>query len=187
MFVNIEHPVQLRESKARRKVSSHISKLQYEQKRFAIEQAVQHIQLSAQCRDIDKSISPNHDPASRLPDSASITTLKARHNLPATRELGTYCRRPDQVHPPSRYSAPRTHLHQFGSTSSVAKSEADLIRRILDRAPTPQIFSLNEPDDELRIFTRHAEISMPAILVRRHSIQFDLNSDKKYTNHKRKT
>jgi hypothetical protein len=39
-FVNVNHPVQLRDPKHRRQIRSHISKVQHEQKRSAIDQAV---------------------------------------------------------------------------------------------------------------------------------------------------
>lgn len=51
-FVNVNHPVQLRDPKHRRQIRSHISKVQHEQKRSAIDQAVGKLRLDAHDLDV---------------------------------------------------------------------------------------------------------------------------------------
>jgi len=78
MFVNVSHPMQLSDIRARRQVRSHISKRQHQQKRIAIERAVVKIEHSAQDQDDHCSLSQPGSSTPFLligvPDTSSATT-----------------------------------------------------------------------------------------------------------------
>jgi hypothetical protein len=83
MFVNVSHPVQLSDIRARRQVRSHISKRQHEQKRIAIERAVGKIEHSAQDQDDHGSTSnagsstPYLTTVGGVPDTLLDTTCES--------------------------------------------------------------------------------------------------------------
>lgn len=175
-FVNVNHPVQLRNPKYRRQIRSHISKVQHEQKRSAIDRAVGKLRLDAQYLTGDDSdISPLeeeedvptacHSSGAPVRSSRATTPFDKGQGLRVSHTTTITAREP--LH--CRHRAPIPSSSDF----HVLQDETQHVRDAPIHAPppTPHIrHSLTDTTDELQIFARHAEMSVPAMLVLlRHS------------------
>lgn len=171
-FVNVNHPVQLRDPKHRRQIRSHISKVQHEQKRSAIDQAVGKLRLDAHDLDVhDFDITrledDDDDIAVCQPSGVVVSISETRpitqgEDLFYTTTTAAAARNPS--HP--RHRAP---IPSSSSIIYTPQDETQYVRNAPIRAPpvSPGIHhSLTDTTDELQIFARHAEMSVPSMLVR---------------------
>jgi hypothetical protein len=76
MFVNVEHPSQLRELRIRKKARSHVSRLQHKQRRDALEHAIEISKSLPSDRGDNMSISQRHSSTPNL-IASGITTPDA--------------------------------------------------------------------------------------------------------------
>jgi hypothetical protein len=169
-FVNVNHPVQLRNPKYRRQIRSHISRVQHEQKRSAIDQAVGKLRLDAHDLDGNAFDITRHeddgDIAVGQPNGAAVSTARARpindrEDILHTTTTTATAKNPS--HP--RHRAP---IPSSSSIVHIPQDETQYVRNAPIRAPpvSPGIHHrLTDTTDELQIFARHAEMSVPSMLV----------------------
>jgi hypothetical protein len=167
-FVNVSHPVQLRNPQYRRQIRSHISKVQHEQKRSAIDRAVEKLQLDAQDLDGDDFDITRHEDYENIavcqPSGVAVSTSSARPIIHGEDLFHTTTTTTAEIPSHPKYRAPTP-------SSSKIYTPQDETQHVWDapiQAPplSPRInHSLTDTTDELQIFARHAEMSVPSMLV----------------------